>query len=175
MEKRVISFSPPDISELEIAEVAEALRSGWITTGPRTKLLERRLAAAIETGRNDINCDTQEAIEKYARPIYPDEPNAEEKKARRQDTSAKCYGFSGKLLEEFCTPEYTGRFGLSHEGKEIGCAEFSSNAGIVSATVDGLSGKHAIYFLIEGKYKGWGGHYMDGRNLFDFYGFVFQI
>ena len=45
MEKRTISFSPPDISELEIAEVAEALRSGWITTGPRTKLLERRLAA----------------------------------------------------------------------------------------------------------------------------------
>lgn len=33
MEKRVIPFSPPDISELEINEVAEALRSGWITTG----------------------------------------------------------------------------------------------------------------------------------------------
>ena len=65
MEKRTIPFSPPDISELEIAEVDETLRSGWITTGPRTKLLERRLAAAIETGRNDINCDTQEAIEKF--------------------------------------------------------------------------------------------------------------
>ena len=37
---RVIQFSPPDISELEINEVAEALRSGWITTGPRTKELE---------------------------------------------------------------------------------------------------------------------------------------
>ena len=35
--KRNIPFSPPDISELEIAEVADALRSGWITTGPRTK------------------------------------------------------------------------------------------------------------------------------------------
>lgn len=42
--KRNIPFSPPDISELEIAEVADALRSGWITTGPRTKELERRLA-----------------------------------------------------------------------------------------------------------------------------------
>lgn len=41
--RRNIPFSPPDISELEIAEVAEALRSGWITTGPRTKELERRL------------------------------------------------------------------------------------------------------------------------------------
>lgn len=49
MEKRVISFSPPDITELEIAEVAEALRSGWITTGPKTKLLEKRVAAWVGT------------------------------------------------------------------------------------------------------------------------------
>lgn len=65
MEKRKISFSPPDISELEIKEVVEALRSGWITTGPRTKLLERRLAAYIETGHTDIDCNTDENIEKY--------------------------------------------------------------------------------------------------------------
>ena len=38
-----IPFSPPDISELEINEVAQALRSGWITTGPRTKELEKRI------------------------------------------------------------------------------------------------------------------------------------
>ena len=49
-DKRIIPFSPPDITEKEIGEVVEALRSGWITTGPRTKLLERRLAAYIETG-----------------------------------------------------------------------------------------------------------------------------
>lgn len=42
---RTIPFSPPDISELEINEVCEALRSGWITTGPRTKELEKELAA----------------------------------------------------------------------------------------------------------------------------------
>lgn len=65
MYKRQISFSPPDITELEIAEVAEALRSGWITTGPRTKMLERRLAAYIETGRPDINCVTKDAIARY--------------------------------------------------------------------------------------------------------------
>ena len=41
---RNIPFSPPDISELEINEVVEALKSGWITTGPRTKKLEERLA-----------------------------------------------------------------------------------------------------------------------------------
>ena len=51
MEKRVIPFSPPDISELEINEVAEALRSGWITTGPRTKELEKRLAEYCHTSK----------------------------------------------------------------------------------------------------------------------------
>ena len=51
MEKRVIPFSPPDISELEVREVAEALRSGWITTGPRTKELERRLAEYCHTSK----------------------------------------------------------------------------------------------------------------------------
>lgn len=47
LKKREIPFSPPDITEAEIAEVADALRSGWITTGPRTKELERRLASFI--------------------------------------------------------------------------------------------------------------------------------
>lgn len=40
-----IPFSPPDISEQEISEVVEALRSGWITTGPRTKELEEKVAS----------------------------------------------------------------------------------------------------------------------------------
>ena len=51
MKKMNISFSPPDISEAEINEVAEALRSGWITTGPRTKELERKTAAYVGTER----------------------------------------------------------------------------------------------------------------------------
>ena len=49
MEMRNIPFSPPDISELEIQEVAEALRSGWITTGPKTKLLEKKVAEWVGT------------------------------------------------------------------------------------------------------------------------------
>lgn len=44
-----IKFSPPDMSELEVLEVAEALRSGWITTGPRTKQLERNIAEYVGT------------------------------------------------------------------------------------------------------------------------------
>lgn len=51
MEMRNIPFSPPDISELEIQEVAEALRSGWITTGPRTKELEKKLAEYCHTNK----------------------------------------------------------------------------------------------------------------------------
>lgn len=39
-----IPFSPPDITEAEVEQVAEALRSGWITTGPKTKELERKVA-----------------------------------------------------------------------------------------------------------------------------------
>lgn len=49
--KMNIPFSPPDISELEINEVADALRSGWITTGPRTKELERKIAEWVGTER----------------------------------------------------------------------------------------------------------------------------
>ena len=44
---KIIPFSPPDISELEIQEVVAALRSGWITTGPRTKQLEKNIAQSI--------------------------------------------------------------------------------------------------------------------------------
>ena len=48
-DSRNIPFSPPDISDLEIEEVAAALRSGWITTGPRTKQLEKNIAEWVGT------------------------------------------------------------------------------------------------------------------------------
>ena len=48
---RVVPFSPPDITDSEIAEVQRALKSGWITTGPRTKELERKLAAYCHTSK----------------------------------------------------------------------------------------------------------------------------
>lgn len=49
-----VPFSPPDISEEEIEEVSNALRSGWITTGPRTKELEKKIASWI--GVNGCVC-----------------------------------------------------------------------------------------------------------------------
>ena len=48
---RNIPFSPPDISEAEIENVSEVLRSGWITTGPKTKLLEQRIAKYCGTNQ----------------------------------------------------------------------------------------------------------------------------
>ena len=44
-----VSFSPPDMSQLEVNEVAEAIRSGWITTGPRTKEFEKQIAMYCHT------------------------------------------------------------------------------------------------------------------------------
>lgn len=44
-----VSFSPPDMSMMEVNEVAEAILSGWITTGPRTKEFERQIAAYCHT------------------------------------------------------------------------------------------------------------------------------
>ena len=48
---RNIPFSPPDISEEEIREVIDVLRSGWITTGPKTKLFERKIAEYCGTSQ----------------------------------------------------------------------------------------------------------------------------
>lgn len=48
---RNIPFSPPDMSGAEVQEVTEALRSGWITTGPKTKEFERQIAAYCGTDK----------------------------------------------------------------------------------------------------------------------------
>ncbi len=48
-----IPFSPPDMSEAEIQEVTEALRSGWITTGPKTKEFEHLISLCCQTARTD--------------------------------------------------------------------------------------------------------------------------
>ena len=50
-ELRSIPFSPPDISDEEINEVVDALKSGWITTGPKTKLFEKQIAEYCNTSK----------------------------------------------------------------------------------------------------------------------------
>lgn len=47
--KKIIPFSPPDVGEKEILEVIEAIKSGWITTGPKVKLLEKKIANYVDT------------------------------------------------------------------------------------------------------------------------------
>ena len=56
MQKLNIPFSPPDITDEEVNEVSKALKSGWITTGPRTKLLEKELAKFIGVPEEAPNC-----------------------------------------------------------------------------------------------------------------------
>ncbi len=51
-ELRNIPFSPPDITDAEIEEVIKAMKSGWITTGPRTKELEKRIAEYVGTNKS---------------------------------------------------------------------------------------------------------------------------
>lgn len=51
MTKRTIAFSPPDITVAEIAEVSKVLGSGWITTGPKTKEFENKIAEYCNVNR----------------------------------------------------------------------------------------------------------------------------
>ena len=52
MQLRNVPFSPPDMTEAEAAEVREAILSGWITTGPRTKKLEKMIAEYVGTEKS---------------------------------------------------------------------------------------------------------------------------
>ena len=59
MKERQIPFSPPDIREEDIEKVAEVLRSGWITTGPKTKAFEKALTSSMGTaGTVCLSSDT---------------------------------------------------------------------------------------------------------------------
>lgn len=62
-EQKRISFSPPDITQAELDEVADALRSGWITTGPKTKEFEREIALFAQAERSATFSSTTAALE----------------------------------------------------------------------------------------------------------------
>lgn len=47
LKRRNVPFSPPDMTEAEVSEVRDAILSGWITTGPRTKKLEKEVAEFV--------------------------------------------------------------------------------------------------------------------------------
>ena len=62
-EQKRISFSPPDITQAELDEVADALRSGWITTGPKTKEFEREIALFAQAERSATVASATAALE----------------------------------------------------------------------------------------------------------------
>lgn len=51
MQLRNVPFSPPDMTEAEADEVRDAILSGWITTGPRTKKLEKIISEYVHTNK----------------------------------------------------------------------------------------------------------------------------
>ena len=62
-EQKCISFSPPDITQAELDEVADALKSGWITTGPKTKEFEREIARFTQADRAATFASATAALE----------------------------------------------------------------------------------------------------------------
>ena len=82
--KMNIPFSPPDITDLEVEEVSKALKSGWITTGPRVKELEKKLANYVGVPADAPNCvclNSQTACAELALRLFgigPDEGGSEE-------------------------------------------------------------------------------------------------
>ena len=90
MTKYNIPFSPPDITEEEIAEVADTLRSGWITTGPKTKELERRLSEYTHTNRTVCLNSATAALELILRVLEIGE--GDEVIVPAMTYTASCYG-----------------------------------------------------------------------------------
>ena len=72
---RNIPFSPPDMTEKEAAEVREAILSGWITTGPRTKKLEQQISEYVQTEKTVCLNSATAALEMVLRllDIQPDD------------------------------------------------------------------------------------------------------
>lgn len=90
--KMNIPFSPPDVGEEEIEEVSQALRSGWITTGPRTKELEKEIAAYIGTEKC-VCLNSQTACAEMALRVLGVKPGDE------VITSAYTYTASASVIE----------------------------------------------------------------------------
>ena len=63
LKRRDIPFSPPDMTEAEANEVRDAILSGWITTGPRTKKLEKKISEYVHTQKNVCLSSATAAIE----------------------------------------------------------------------------------------------------------------
>ena len=101
-----IPFSPPDITEAEISEVCEALRSGWITTGPRTKEFERRIAEFCGTEKAACLNSATAALELNLRVLGIGEGDEIIVPAYTYTASASAVAHVGaKIIFIDCTPD----------------------------------------------------------------------
>lgn len=146
--KMNIPFSPPDITEAEIAEVAEALRSGWITTGPRVKELEKRLAGYI--GVNHCVClNSQTACAEMALRILgigPDDEVIVPAYTYTASASVVCH-VGAKLVLIDCQP---GSFEMDYDAL---CAAINENTKvIIPVDLGGVPCDYdAIFQIVEKK------------------------
>lgn len=92
MDVKKIFFSPPDITEEEINEVTDTLKSGWITTGPKTKLFEKKIAEFCET-KKSVCLNSQTACQEMTLRILGIGPGDE------VITSAYTYTASASVIE----------------------------------------------------------------------------
>ncbi len=92
---RKITFSPPDITEAEIQLVAETMRSGWITTGPKVQELERKIAAFVHTPKAVCMSSATSCMEMILRTLGVGEGDEVITSAYTYTASASCAAHVG--------------------------------------------------------------------------------
>ena len=143
-----IPFSPPDITEAEIQEVTEALRSGWITTGPRTKELERQVAAFCGTERA-VCLNSQTACAEMALRLLGVGPGDE------VITSAYTYMASASIIDHVGAKLVlvdTQVDSLEMDYEKLEAAITERTKAIIPVDLGGIPCDYArIYAIVEGK------------------------
>ena len=143
-----IPFSPPDITEAEIQEVAQALCSGWITTGPRTKELERQVAAFCGTERA-VCLNSQTACAEMALRLLGVGPGDE------VITSAYTYTASASIIDHVGAKIVlvdTQADSLEMDYKKLEAAITERTKAIIPVDLGGIPCDYArIYAIVEGK------------------------
>ena len=103
---RTIPFSPPDITESEIEAVADTLRSGWITTGPKTKEFEQKVAEFLGTKKAVALGSCTSALELTLRILGIGEGDEVIVSAYTYTASAACIAHTGaKIVMVDTAPE----------------------------------------------------------------------
>lgn len=90
-----------------------------------------------------------------------------------QDYSSKTMKFFAKVVGMGCKARIHILLDDYENGEEIGVCEIDSHDGVYSAVVKSVTGRHALYFVVEHAYSGWFVEAFDGKQLFDLLEFQF--